>query len=289
MDSYIAIVETYIVNKEIKDDKQKIEAFKANIHPDKGHARSIIKCRHFVEDLNTYQEYLSEFRKHFSRTSDNDPLRILVKYLGMKRKPGEDTTDYITRLDPFSKQVEDNIQGTPWTEANNDTLVPLRMMSKMLMMAQLISDSQGSITEKLYKDLNQNILLSQIDYIIKGYLEKDPQCNQYVLPVRQQSPSPTRQSRSRTPSSQKTYTQRARSSSRPRSSIQCYTCYKVGHLAKDCFSQAICGSCQYQGRIESMCRNPPWCVYHRKVGHKTRDCRRGSTGHDVNFHQAPYQ
>ena len=202
LDSYIAIVETY--NKGIKDDKQKIEAFKANIHPDKGHARSIIKCRHFVEELNTYQEYLIEFRKHFSRTSDNDPLRIMVKYLGMKRKPGEDTTDYITRLDTFSKQVEDNIRGTPWTEANNDTQIPLRMMSKMLMMAHLIRDSHGSITEKLYTDLNQNIPLSQIDYIIKRYLEKDPQCNQYVLPVRQQSPSSTRQSRARTPSTQKT-------------------------------------------------------------------------------------
>ena len=59
LDNYIAVVETYIINKGIKDDKQKIEAFKANIHPDRGTARTIIKYRNFVENLKTYKEYIS--------------------------------------------------------------------------------------------------------------------------------------------------------------------------------------------------------------------------------------
>ena len=125
--------------------------------------------------------------------------------------------------------------------------------------------------------------------MIKGYLEKDPHSNQYVMPIRQQSPSPSRQSRTQTKHTPNTQAQRARSISRPRSTFQCYTCHKLGHTAKDCYSQAICGNCQYQGHIESVCRNPPWCVYHKEIGHKTRDFRRGPVVPYVNFHQAPHQ
>ena len=109
------------------------------------------------------------------------------------------------------------------------------------------------------------------------------------MPIRQQSPSPSRQSRTQTKHTHNTQAQRTRSSSGPRSTIQCYTCHKLSHTGNECYSQAICGICQYQGHIESVCRNPPWCVYHQKIGHKTRDCRRGPVGPYVNFHQAPNQ
>lgn len=117
-------------------------------------------------------------------------------------------------------------------------------MSKMVMMAHLIKDNQGSLTEKLYKDL------SRIDYIIKGHMEKHVlQCNQYVLPVRQQSASPERQSRSRT---QNTFFNTEVFSSNYGTSICCYYEYfnKTGHSVKDCYSQAICGNCHYQGQRE---------------------------------------
>ena len=56
LDNYIAIVETYLINKGIKDKKQKIEAFKANIHPVRGTARTIIRYINFIEDFKTYKE-----------------------------------------------------------------------------------------------------------------------------------------------------------------------------------------------------------------------------------------
>ena len=59
LDNYIAIVEIYIINKGIKDEKRKIEAFKEHIHPDRETARTIIRYRNFLEDLKTYKEYIS--------------------------------------------------------------------------------------------------------------------------------------------------------------------------------------------------------------------------------------
>ena len=53
------------------------------------------------------------------------------------------------------------------------------------MMSKIIHKTQGSITEKLYQDLNSTVQLSQVDYMVKWYVEKDPHSNQYVLPVRQ--------------------------------------------------------------------------------------------------------
>ena len=109
LDNYIAVVETYIINKGINDDKQKIEAFKAKINPDRGIARTIIRYRNFIEDLKTYKEYISEFRKHFSRASDSESLRIIVRCLELVQKPNEGDTEFIARLDSFSKQLEETL------------------------------------------------------------------------------------------------------------------------------------------------------------------------------------
>ena len=151
--------------------------------------------------------------------------------------------------------------------------VTFDVMCKILMMAKFIEDCPGNLPEKLYKDLNPQVNLCQIDYMISAYKEKDPLSQQYVMPIRTQSPSPVRgerQSRPHNPAANK-FT-RARSSSRVR--IQCYTCSKIGHTARECESKIICGNCQYQGHHESRCRNQSWCRYHQMVGHRTRDCRR---------------
>ena len=118
--------------------------------------------------MKTYKEYISEFRKHFSRASNNEPLRTIVRCLELVQKPNEGDTEFIARLDSFSKQLEETQEGTAWTEPNHTKLVPLCMLDRMFMMGHVIKNSIGSITEKLYKNLNKHIPLSQTDYMIKG-------------------------------------------------------------------------------------------------------------------------
>ena len=104
LESYIARIDNYIATKGLKDDKQMIEAFKANIHPHKGPARYIIICRNFVEEIKTYKDYLKEFRKFFLPANDTEPLRVLVKFLGIQQRD-ETMTQYISRLDTFFQTV----------------------------------------------------------------------------------------------------------------------------------------------------------------------------------------
>ena len=287
LEDYIARIDTYIANRGIHTDELKIQAFKANINPEKGSARTIIRCRDFEEEIKDYKRYLEEFRKHFSQPGESEPLRVLVKYLNIQRKDDETVTDYICRLDNFSKQVETNLKATPWTENGQPQLVSLRNLSKILMMAKVVADCKGNMVEKLYKDLTNNTNLSQINYMIKEYLEKDPQSNQYVLPVRARSSSPPRgerQSRQRNQSTNRSHASWARRDSRPSSTIHCYTCNRYGHTTRDCQTYIVCGNCQYQGHREDRCRGRSWCLYHRMVGHRTRDCRRGSR---ANFRLGP--
>ncbi len=51
LDDYIARIQTYIVNKGIRSEDQKIQAFMANIHPEKGNTRQIVRNREFEEDI----------------------------------------------------------------------------------------------------------------------------------------------------------------------------------------------------------------------------------------------
>ncbi len=275
LDQYIGRIDTYIANKGISDDKLKIQVFKQSIDPEKGTARTIITYRNLDEEISNYKEYVKEFKKHFAQRSDSDPLRVLVKYLGVQPKPEESQTEFIGRLDAFGKQVEQAFEGTEWTEKNQSKVISLKHMARILMFASLVKSNKGTVAEKLFKDLNVNTQLGQVDYMIKGYAETDPSSSQYVFTARQQSKSPTRdarqsrsQSRGRSSSSL-----RPRSGSRSRTTVECYRCHKFGHIARECKTRVICENCQYGGHSEKECRNQSWCSYHRRVGHKTRDCR----------------
>ena len=285
LEDYIARVQTYITNKGIKNDDQKIEAFKASIDSEKGKARVLVNCRPFANDIKEYDKYIQEFKKHFTQLGECEPLRSLVRYLNMEQENKESQMDYIGRLDNYARQMERTFKKSKWSAPGHPDKISYEQVFKILMMAKIISKCKGSLPEKLYKDLNPDVDLCQIDYMISEYLEKDPQSQQFVMPARTLSPSPVRgdrQSRTRTPASAR-FT-RPRSTSRSRYSNQCYTCGRVGHTSRNCESQIICGNCQYQGHHESRCYNQPWCMHHQMMGHRTRDCRRGPR---VNFRPGP--
>ena len=88
INQFIQRVNTFIANKGILDEKLKIEAFKQNIDAVKGMARHVITYSH-LEEINMYEDYVKSFKKHFTKQSDRDPLRAIVKCLGISIGPGE--------------------------------------------------------------------------------------------------------------------------------------------------------------------------------------------------------
>ena len=189
LEDYIARIETLIVNKGLQTDDEKIQTFKAHINPEKGSARHMIRWRDFEERIKKYNKYLDAFRKQFTQVGEREPLRVLVSLFNMRRNSNETYPEYICRLDNFTKQIETNLKSTTWTENGHPEHVSLKTLGKILTMARLVTDCTGNMAEKLYKDLTSDTQLSEINCMIKEYLEKDPQSNQYILPVRAQLPS----------------------------------------------------------------------------------------------------
>jgi len=51
-------------------------------------AKHVITYSH-LEEINMYEDYVKSFKKHFTKQSDRDPLRAIVKCLGISIGPGE--------------------------------------------------------------------------------------------------------------------------------------------------------------------------------------------------------
>lgn len=263
---YIKRIDTLIKTKGVTEDNLKIECFKEHIDAVKGTARHVIAYSH-LDNITTYDEYISNFKKHFQTKSDHDPIRAMVKYLKTAPGPNEPYTAFISRLDAQAKDIETIFETSDWADKTDTKKITLKNMALVMMLGQIVNASKGVIQERLYKDIKSDIQLGQVDCLLKGYAEIPQSCSAHVLTANthRQGRSQSR-GRSSTP-------HRGRSPSRQRNMIECYSCHKFGHSAKECYANVICANCQYRGHRDSACRNPPWCTYHNKIGHRTSDCR----------------
>ena len=128
LEDYISRVQTYITNKGITSSQDKIEAFKANIDLEKGKARVLINCRPFTKDITDYDEYLEEFRKHFTTPGKCEPLKGLVKYLNLKRKSNESDVDFLGRLDTYGNELEGMLKGSQWAMSGSPNGITFDVM-----------------------------------------------------------------------------------------------------------------------------------------------------------------
>ncbi len=146
-----------------------------------------------MEEIIKYEDYVKTFKRHFTKQSDRDPLRAIVKCLGISIGPGESQTEFISRLDSCAKDMAKIFEGTEWTLQNSPTNISLQNMTKIIMLAQVIRSNKGVNAERLYKDLKVTVLLGQVGCMVNGYAETDPSYNPYVMSVREppQSPQPS--------------------------------------------------------------------------------------------------
>ena len=292
LNQYSKRIDTLIKSRGITEDVLKIECFKEHIDAVKGTARHVITYSH-LDNIKTYKEYVQAFRKHFTTKSDRDPIRAMVKFLKTAPEAHESQTAYISRLDAQAKDIESIFEGSDWAETNSPKSISLKNMALILMLAQVVKCNKAVVQERLYKDIKPSVQLGEVDCLLKGYAEIDPSCSHFVLSTTTNRDSHTtsqRQAESHTTTSQRqgrshsrtrtTTPYRGRSPSTPRKFLECYLCKKTGHSARNCYAGAVCSNCQYKGHIESVCRNPPWCSFHKMIGHKTAHCRARSQ----NFH-----
>ena len=156
----------------------------------------------------------------------------------------------------------------------------VEQVTLLLAMSNLVRDSTGSLTEKLYKDIKPTMFLDEVRHIMDEHIQKDPTCSRYVLSTRPQSPSPERRARRQTPGRRNTnrnYTHsRTRSQHRTQQQLTCYNCQKPGHTVRDCYTAPKCENCQFHGHCESQCWGQPYCTYHQMIGHQNKECRQGA-------------
>ncbi len=273
LNQYIKRIDTLINTKGIAEERLKIECFKEHIDAVKGTARHVIAYSH-LDNITTFNEYLSVFKRHFTTKSDRDPIRAMVKYLKTAPEPNETQTAFISRLDAQAKDIETIFETSDWSDKTDSKKISLKNMALVMMLAQVVRSNKGTVQERLYKDIKPTLQLGEVDCLLKGYAEIDPSCSNYVLTVNTDSCSSNTQGQSRSqPRGRSSTPYRGRSTSRQRHTIECYNCHKFGHTAKECYANVTCANCQYKGHRESSCRNQSWCTYHNKIGHRTADCR----------------
>lgn len=114
INQFLQRIDTYITNKGIEDHKGQIEALKQNIDASQGRARVIIQYGQMNKIIH-YPEYVAAFKKHFTKFSDYDPLRALIKVLTMQRSPTEHFTEFIGRVNTWTRDTVDIVEQSDWT------------------------------------------------------------------------------------------------------------------------------------------------------------------------------
>ena len=219
-----------------------------------------------MNKITSYSEYLAAFKKHFSKFSDYDPLRALIKLLAMQKSPKEHFIEFIERIDTWTRDTEEIVKQSHWTVDQEGIHMTTEQVLKFIAVGKILHNCDTKTMEKLHKDYTVTQELDDIDYLLRKYADTHPEIGTWVLPVQQTTNTAsdiptTRPSRSIS-RSRGTHDYRARSSSKSRS-IECYNCHKIGHTASNCYSRKICENCQYEGHHESACWNSPWCNYHQ--------------------------
>ena len=279
---YINRIENYLFNKGIQDDKQKIEVFKQHIDASKGTARHVILFSLF-KTIKSYDEYIKAFKRHFTKQSEQDPVRAVVKCVNLNIGLTESQTEFMSRLDSCTEELVRTFEGTDWTVPGQPSNISLHNMGKLIMLTHILKVNKGVNAERLHKDINSKVTLAEVDCLIKKYSETNTNPHVMSLQASPRSPQPQRQSRMQQRIGDRSHT-RQRSSSRPSNSVECFRGRKTGHISTQCYLSKICNNCQYRGHQEIHCRNPSWCIYHQTVGHRTQDCR---TRRSKNFQLGP--
>ncbi|KAG0715474.1 hypothetical protein GWK47_011849 [Chionoecetes opilio] len=295
INQFLLRMDTLIANKKLTSERLKIEVLKQHVDAENGRARHVI-CYRQLEELDDYDAYVQVFRRHFSKKSDQDPLRAMVKMLALKRPASQLVTEYVAKLDLWGKDMEKLLRASEWTLPLDGDHMSVTLVSKLIMFSKILSDCDDVTSERLYKDLKETQSLGEIDCMLRGYAETNPRHDSYVMPIRSTHTPPPQASNSGTRYSRSLSRSGGPTENRPRSvswqrppQVECYQCGRPGHVAMDCCNSTSCGNCQYTGHTERNCYQEPWCSYHKYIGHRTRDCRarRANNLRAQNFRTGP--
>ena len=285
INQYIDRIENLISNRGITTEGLKIDCFKEHIDPHKGTARNVAT----MSDLKvhkTFKEFVTAFKRHFTTKSDRDPIRAMVKFLKTTPEQGEQMTTFISRLDTQAQDLNAIFEKSEWADQTDKSKISIKDMARIMVLSQIVRANKPVVQERLYRDLKANTDLCDVDCLLKGYAEIDPESNTFVLATNTSTnnhPVTATQRQGRSQSRVRSITPyRGRSQSRGRINVECYIYHKIGHLAKDCYANDTCTYCNLKGHNDRVCRKHPWCKYHKRIGHKTVDCR---AARNQNFHQ----
>ena len=76
-----------------------------------------------MNKITSYPEYLAAFKNHFTKFSDYDPLRSLMKLLSMQKSPKEHVTEFIGRIDTWNRDTNKIVKQSDWTVGQNGSYI----------------------------------------------------------------------------------------------------------------------------------------------------------------------
>ena len=271
VDAWLSLIDNHIANKGVVGDSIKIEVLKQHVNPSAGEARHVIKLGH-LREVQTYEEYKKTFKSHFKGRDELEPLRALISFLTLNQDPQESTVAYIARLEARIDDWIRLIKDSDWKKDQDSMLTS--QVGKMLAISKIMAGLDKVTAERLHKDIKTTSKVGDIACYLRRYGDMPRALDTCVLPIQRgkRSPTPSRGARGR-----------SLSRSRAQSSVECYKCHKLGHLARGCRTRLKCNNCQYNGHMERDCRNESWCEYHKSTGHTTRNCRAKNSKSKTNF------
>ena len=228
VESFVEAVDAHLLAKNITDEREAYLEARSYLDFSKGDLSSWSRTIAF-KLCKTWSDLKTSLRQAYAKTPEQDCVLFIREIIKNTDRKGRSIVATAAQTSDMLLELTEKIKGTPWVEQTGDvTKITLGKLILLLQLAFTTAALPDRLVALFDEDLDENSSELTILDQIRRHKSKLPDLDPSILVS---ADNKSNESSSIALVSNKPFTRNHQDS---RSSVQCFNCGKLGHLARNC-------------------------------------------------------